>query len=257
VAHSERSPWPVPRRRKRAADREREGGRGRRGLSQDAIVGAALEIVDADGLDALSMRRVAQRLGTGPASLYVHLGGKEELLALVLDRVYGEVPLPEAPDPADWRAQAEGLLTAERDALAAHGDLARAARTGAALTLPNALRGTEALLAILRAGGLSGQDAAHAVDMLGEYVLSAALRTDPRGRPGGVYAERLLDRYRALRALPAAEYPNLSAVAEPLLSTAGDERFRFGLDVVLAGLAARARRPDGPDGQDRRSGPAD
>ena len=72
-------------------------------LDRDRIVEVALRIIDEEGIDGLSMRRIAEELDTGPASLYAHVSGKEELLDLVLDRVIGEIELPE-PDPAHGRA---------------------------------------------------------------------------------------------------------------------------------------------------------
>ena len=95
-----RPPWERPL-SKRAA---------RTPLSRDAIVDAALGIVDREGAGALSMRRVAVELGTGPASLYAHVNDKEELENLIIDRIAGEVPLP-VPDPARWREQVKQLLT--------------------------------------------------------------------------------------------------------------------------------------------------
>lgn len=79
---------------------------GRSGLSVDRIVRAAIEVADADGLPALSMRRVAERLGVGTMSLYTHVPGKAELLDVMLDTVYGETPRPDTA-PGDWRARLE------------------------------------------------------------------------------------------------------------------------------------------------------
>ncbi|WP_037570028.1 TetR/AcrR family transcriptional regulator C-terminal domain-containing protein [Phaeacidiphilus oryzae] len=243
--------WPSPRRPKGPA-----GAPPRRVLNQQAIVDAALEIVDEEGLDALSMRRVAQRLGTGPASLYAHISGKEELLELLLNQVYGELALPGAPDPARWREQAKALLTASRDNLAGHGDLARAALRGGSVTLPNALRVTEAMLGILRAGGVERQEAAYAMDLLALYTVADAveralgLRGSADGGPSPAtavnaegdetneeYRERVRDYYASL---PAERYPILRTMADPMVRNVGDERFQFGLDVILGGLASRA-----------------
>src|ERR1700712_4148964 len=80
-------------------------------LSRELIVGTALELLKAEGYEATSMRRVAQALDTGPASLYVYVANREELLELMLDRAIATVPLP-APDPARWRDQLKALLTA-------------------------------------------------------------------------------------------------------------------------------------------------
>src|SRR5689334_23235283 len=73
-------------------------------LSREVILETALRLLDADGLEGVSMRRVADELGTGPASLYAHVANKEELLELLHDRVLAEVELPE-PDPEHWQDQ--------------------------------------------------------------------------------------------------------------------------------------------------------
>ena len=83
----------------------------RRQLTRDTIVDAALAVLDREGLDAVSMRRVAQELQTGAALLYQHVGGKEELVALVFDRITGEIPIPPAPDPARWQEQLREAIT--------------------------------------------------------------------------------------------------------------------------------------------------
>ena len=95
---------PAPRLPSRAAAAQRRAPR-ERALSREAIAAAALAIVDAEGLDAMTMRRVAQELGTGAASLYAHVAGKEELLELVVERVIGEVEIPDEPDPEHWQEQ--------------------------------------------------------------------------------------------------------------------------------------------------------
>src|SRR3954451_8147897 len=89
-----------PRRRSRVARPERA----REPLSRERIVDATFRIVDAGGLDAVSMRSVADALGTGPASLYAHVSGKEELLSLLIERLAGEMRLPE-PDADRWQEQ--------------------------------------------------------------------------------------------------------------------------------------------------------
>src|SRR5215472_17323122 len=88
-------------------------------LSVGAIVTAAIEVIDHAGVSGLSMRRVAEQLGTGVASLYAHVSGKDELLELVFDELVGQVPLEEA-DPARWREQVHRMLRDLRDILAAH-----------------------------------------------------------------------------------------------------------------------------------------
>ena len=85
----------------------------RRPLTRDAIVEAALTLLDRDGLAGLSMRKLAQELGAGAASLYWHVGNKEELLSLLLDRIVGEGEPPE-PDPARWQEQVKEMARESR-----------------------------------------------------------------------------------------------------------------------------------------------
>ena len=93
-----------------AAPRQRPA---RAPLSREAIVDAALRVLDREGAAGLSMRRVADELGTGPASLYWHVANKDALIDLIVDRVAGEVPLPE-PDPDRWQEQLRDWLLGVR-----------------------------------------------------------------------------------------------------------------------------------------------
>src|SRR6266498_3964925 len=93
-------------------------------LTREAIVDAALRVLDREGLEALSMRRVGEELGTGAASLYWHVRNKEELLQLVFERVTEEVVLPEA-DPSRWQEQLKDLARESRRVMKRHRDIAR------------------------------------------------------------------------------------------------------------------------------------
>src|SRR3984957_8810568 len=88
-------------------------------LSEEAVVDAGLAILKSDGLEAVTMRRVAAALDTGAASLYVYVSGREGLLQAMLDRVTAAIEL-EPPDPSRWRAQMHSLLERMRQALLAH-----------------------------------------------------------------------------------------------------------------------------------------
>src|SRR5580704_12681946 len=92
-------------------------------LSEAAVVDAALAILTSDGLEAVTMRRVAAALDTGAASLYVYVAGREGLLQAMLDRVVATIEL-EAPDPSRWRAQLHSLLQRTHHALVAHPGIA-------------------------------------------------------------------------------------------------------------------------------------
>jgi len=209
-----------------------------RGLSQAAIIDAALDIIDREGLDALTMRTVAHALGTGPASLYAHVGSKEQLIELVVERVIGEVHFIGEPDPARWEEQLKETAHEMRRVFASHGDLARAS-FGRIPVGENAMRGAESMMAVLRAGGLSDRVTALAVDLLSLYVMGIAYED---GLARGTEPEQFVDFIAELRSyfesLPADRFPNFVSLAEQL--TSGDEntRFEFGLEVLIRGLEA-------------------
>ena len=96
----------------------------RRPLTRDAIVDAALVLLDREGIAGLSMRRLAKELDVGAASLYWHVGDKEELLGLLLDRIVGETEVPD-PDPENWREQVKELARDNRRLLQSHRDAAQ------------------------------------------------------------------------------------------------------------------------------------
>jgi AcrR family transcriptional regulator len=225
-------PWWTP--RKTAA---------RRSLSREAIVGAALKILRTDGIDAVSMRRVATELDTGAASLYAHVAHKDELLELVYDEVLGEIPLPE-PDPARWREQVRQIWTDSHAALARNRDIARVA-LGRIPLGPNAMRVAERVMTILRAGGVPDQDVAWAIDVIGLYVTANAVEGavhTANQKAGRDPAEYFDDVSRFYAALPADRFPTTTALVPALLSGDGDRRFAFGLDLLIEGLAARTAR---------------
>jgi AcrR family transcriptional regulator len=209
-------------------------------LSREAIVDAALRIVDREGLDATSMRRVADELGTGPSSLYWHVRNKDELLQLVLDRVAGEVEL--APlDPEHWQEQLKLLARELRRVLTAHRDIARVT-FGTIPAGPNALRVVEWMHALLREAGLPDRTVAFVGDLCGLYVGAYAFEESlglgsPTGEdlpPHEVLA--MLREYWAT--LPPAQFPHTLALLDVLFTGSPDDRFEFGLDVIVRGLAS-------------------
>ncbi|TQM80199.1 TetR family transcriptional regulator [Saccharothrix saharensis] len=207
-------------------------------LSRELIVRTGLDVLLAEGLDAVSMRRVAHALGTGPASLYAHVATKDELVELMLDRVLEDVPLP-APDPDRWQHQVKDLLRAQVAAMQAHPGIAEVAWQIMIPIGPNALRHGEALLSLLRAGGLSLTRAAYAADALTLYTKAFAYegsawlavdRTEvaDRGSRMGEY----------LSSLPPDAFANTLAAGPLFTAETAAERFEFGLDLLLGGLAA-------------------
>jgi AcrR family transcriptional regulator len=198
------------------------------------------------------MRKVAKRLGTGAASLYAYVSGKDELLELVFDDLAGQVTLPE-PDPAIWRDQLRGILRQMRTILAAHRDAALAG-LGRIPTSPNTLAVGETIVALLRAGGLSDRVVALGLDQLILYVSACAFETGLYEQSGMTtdelerYFEDIEDFYSTL---PADRFPVLASISADVTEADGDDRFEFGLGVLIAGLetvSAAERESEPPRG---------
>src|SRR5580704_6505963 len=179
-------------------------------LSQEAVVDAALAILQSDGLEAVTMRRVASALDTGAASLYVYVSGREGLLQAMLDRVTATIEL-EPPDPSRWRAQLHSLLRRTHQALIAHPGIA-AMMLANPPTTEAVLRLTENLLGILLAGRLDPQDAAWACDLFILLVMATAGEDDvrrPRGRGDDSWRQQVDELYKTFTRLPPDRFPLL------------------------------------------------
>jgi AcrR family transcriptional regulator len=209
-------------------------------LSRDLIVGTALGLLEKEGLEALSMRRVAQALSTGPASLYAHVRNRDELCELMFDRILGEVEVPPA-DPARWREQLKELCFAQVKAMTAYPGIATVVMNAMIPIGPNALRHGEGMLAILRAGGLTVRQAAWAFDALGlygkAYAAEVATWTSGDLDPAEM-AERASQMTAYMESLPAGTFPNLLAVGSLFSGETAHERFTFAIDTFIAGLDA-------------------
>jgi AcrR family transcriptional regulator len=223
-----------------ASTRSRRERPAKPALSREAIVDAALKIVADEGLDALTMRRLAQALDTGPASLYVYVANRNELWELVFDAAVGTVET-EPTDPARWREQLHGLVGRMVDMMARrYPGMARVAMAHIPVG-DNVLRVGESLLSLLKAGGASDQAAGYALDLISSYAtaiayeqsLYAQLYEDPE------HAEREIEKIAARFASVSPErYPTMAALGEELTTGDGDERFALGLDVIVNGLLA-------------------
>jgi AcrR family transcriptional regulator len=204
----------------------------RKPLSRDRILAAALELVDEQGIDALSMRKLGQVLGYEAMSLYNHVANKEDLLAGILDLVLAEM---QPPDPA-------GGFPAIRDgALSAHEALKRHPWAASMLMSPSGIRPArinymEALLASLRGAGLSPETTYHAYHALDAHIIGFSLWASTHGKmPEGI------DDARAWfeEMIPVATFPylhehGLQHLEEgPLHDVSA---FEFTLDLLLDGL---------------------
>jgi AcrR family transcriptional regulator len=212
----------------------------RRPLTRDAIVDAALALLERDGLQGLSMRRLAAELGTGAASLYWHVGDKEELLSLLLDRIVGESEVVE-PDAENWQEQVKELARAARRLLESRRDAAQLSM-GRIPTGPNSLPVLERYLAVLAAAGLPPRVIAYASDMfalfVGGFAYEQSMRVPMLGDESAG-PEQLAAYYRSL---PPDQFPTLVGLADDLTAGDADERFEFAIELLVRGLEAMAER---------------
>ncbi|USX53368.1 TetR/AcrR family transcriptional regulator [Lentzea sp. HUAS12] len=189
------------------------------------ILATALALVEAEGFDALTMRRVAAALQTGPASLYAHVRNKAELDDLLIGALSKNVIAPK-PDAARWREQVLDVCGQLRDQFLRYPGIARAALSAPPTNL-DTLRITEGLLAIFLAGGVSPRAAAWAIDAVLLYVSAYTVESSLRGElDRGEVLERL-------RMLPASHFPCISAHVDELNSGEGHERFEFAIRSML------------------------
>jgi AcrR family transcriptional regulator len=209
-------------------------------LSADVILDTALRVLREEGLDAVTMRRLATELDTGPASLYVYIRNRNELLNALLDRISGMVELEE-PDPARWREQVHRLVEAILKVMEDHRGIARVSIANVP-TGENSLLVADNLMGLLMAGGVTPRDAAWACDILPLLTVASAVETatyQERGDEPDDVAGKL---EAVFRRLSPDRFPNLMRHSAELVSGDGDERFRYAIDVFLDGLVARAQR---------------
>ena len=204
----------------------------RTSLSRERVLAAALALVDREGLDALSMRRLGAELGVEAMSLYNHVPSKAALLDGVHEAILGEMPAPRRG--RDFIETLRGMARAFRRVLLAHPQAlpifgARPAVTEASL------RHVETALAVLRGAGLSAQDSVSAFQVMVTFVVGHTL-SEVGPLLSGEPAE---PRYAALS---AEDFPNLTAVLEELEGHDAETEFEMGLDLFFTGLRARVER---------------
>jgi AcrR family transcriptional regulator len=209
-------------------------------LSREQLGRAGLEIVDREGLDALSMRRLAEGLGVGKMTLYGHVRSKDELIDAIID-VAVELADPPETREGPWRDQLAALMRAAHRNLTAHPALV-AIRFSRPIVRPDSLRFGEAGMRILRAAGFDSEEAARAFRLLFTFVFGYA----------GLSPETNVEEARrqaavAIAGLPPDEYPNLTEAAAPFSAAmAGEEQFEYGLERILDGLEARLASRSAP-----------
>ncbi len=217
----------------------------RPGIDVESIVATAIRIADAEGLAAVSMRRIAQELGMGTMSLYRYVRGKAELLTVMLDRVYEDDPdRPGGPPPGvGWREGLQHFARGYRKLLEDHPWLLQV--SGARPTLgPNGLAGTERMLAVLESSGLDDVRKIQALTAVSNYVLGttrllveasqAASRTGLSDEQFRAAQEPFLTEF-----LARGDHPHLQRAMAAGAWDTRDDGFEFGLDCLLDGIQKR------------------
>jgi AcrR family transcriptional regulator len=207
-------------------------------LSEDVILDTALRLIKEEGLEAVTMRRIATELDTGPASLYVYISGREALRAAMLDRITASIELEQA-DPAHWRGQVHRVLLRTLHRLEEYPGIASVA-FGAPTVTDRVMEFLENLLSLLLAGGVRETDAAWAVDILMLIVTACAVENEVHRARKDDKGESVAGLKAAFRSLPMERFPVIWSLMDDLTAGDGDDRFIFGIDVFLDGLVARA-----------------
>ncbi|MGW6235329.1 TetR/AcrR family transcriptional regulator [Streptomyces sp. NPDC055094] len=231
------SVWTRPRRQRREQP----------ALSREQIVATALQLLDAEGIDALSMRKLGTRLNAGATSMYSHVATKDELIELVVDEVYGEIELPDAGDPERWREAVTRCAHSLRAAFLRHPWIVSVlGEVGMAYLGPNMMRLFESLLTVFEEAGFPLPKADQAVNTVVSFVIgvstSEAAWLTMLARSGRSEqewteqvwpaAERAVAPYPRLRRLYAAQRGQD-------MGGAREDGFDGGLACVLDGLETR------------------
>ncbi|WP_433759537.1 TetR/AcrR family transcriptional regulator [Nocardia sp. CA-135398] len=213
-------------------------------LSRDQIVRAAVEVLDAEGVSGLNMRRLGTQLGAAPTAVYYHVQNKDELVVLAADQVWSEIELPDV-DQVGWRQAAAQLAHGVHAMIGRHFWLLPAMSTHL-LYGPGKARHDDCSLAVYEAAGFRGAEADHAAATTLMFVIGAAqgeaaesawrARTRRAGADADEQLRTTLEQITAV----AHQFPRLRARTEPTLQTIPEENsFEFGLHTVLDGLQAR------------------
>ena len=210
-------------------------------LNRQRVLQAALRLVDQEGLESLSMRRLGQELGVGATALYNHVADKAALLDGLVETVVGEVMLPPS-DEADWMAAIRSICRSLRQVAHRHPKLVPLI-AGRPFNSPGALRPVEAMFGLLCRAGFEEHLVVEAQRALSGFVLGyvqmelgGAIFRPPEMRTDNHPID--------IRRLPEAEFPRIRGFAPHLVHYYSDDAFERGLDVIFAGLRAALEQRD-------------
>jgi AcrR family transcriptional regulator len=205
-------------------------------LTRERVVTEALAAIAKDGVQALTMRGLAGRLGVVPGAVYRHVANKQQLLDLLLDGVLAEIDF-DLDSSMGWTGQLKVLAHRLRQVLEAHPGVAGILKTRDPLG-PHSLALAEAFLGPLQAAGFADRDAGLAFFLLVDYTIGFAVSSPSTS----VNEQRVRDPatrtqlHQFFRSLPPDRFPALVALGEHVWVDNRDERFTAGLDVLVDGL---------------------
>ena len=216
-------------------------------LTREQIVSEAVRLLDSEGIEALSMRKLAARLEAGATSIYWHVANRDELIDLIIDEIYGELEVPDPDDTPDWRPAVRRVAHDMRSGILRHPWMVSVLDHLAAVHMgPNATRLSERLIGLFQNAGFELREAERALSTVSAYVIGSAMaeaafrnwlvrhgqsEQDWLAESQRV-AERATENYPRLRELVAG-YEGVD------VQKTMDEDFDYGLDCVLDGLQAR------------------
>jgi AcrR family transcriptional regulator len=214
------------------------GGNGKSKITREAVLAAALEIIDRDGVDALSMRRLAHALDRDPMILYRHTPNKAALLDGVVEKVLAQLHV-DASDP-DWAGQLRTVASSFRELALAHPHVVplivtRPLATPLGLRPPGTLKSLEDILVLLTRAGFSGPDALHVYRALFGFLYGHVMNELQELVENPDETDDLLR--LGLHRLPITQFPLLRSLAPVLATYDGAAELERGLDILLTGLA--------------------
>jgi TetR/AcrR family transcriptional regulator, tetracycline repressor protein len=202
-------------------------------LDLDLVLDAAMVVLASEGVDGLTMRRLAGHLDVPVMTLYTYVTSRDQLLDLVLDEILGHVDLP-APSP-DWRGDVIAVATSLRQVLLSYRHASRLL-AGRPSTGPHALDIAEFLLDALTRAGLTGKELVFAYTAVRDFTLGSTLQ-DATWAEQGPPSDQAIGRVREqFDALPPTRYPRIREALTDMLTLNGDAQFDYGLALLVDGL---------------------
>jgi len=213
-------------------------------LTRERVIDAALRIMDEEGLDAVTMRRLGKALGVEAMSLYHYVSDKEDLLQGLCSRVMSEFDIPQHDD-RPWAERARSGAREWRRVLKAHPNvLSLFAERSKPMTDLQALRPMEYALSLIMEAGVADRDAVRVFHVFGGYIMGFVIMEVGRMFTAGALDAESPNADAVAPTFPASELPHIAAALPHLAETDPDEQFELGLDLLLAGMQTRFARSE-------------